>query len=936
MRGNARKSVEMGEQDRANWSFGKLLSWHLDQGTRPEGTPEAPGTHWSNQAFALATGNHERSVRNWRNDRNPPSDSGTIERVLFGENEAYAAWRRELREARTRTWGGRNDTADRRAPASLPRPARAVLGRDALVARLVGLIQDGASPVLVQGAGGIGKTTLTLAALNDAGCVDTLGERRWFAALATAGDVEAFEAAVTTAVGLDPAQTRFQALLDWLGRAPGVLVLDNLETAWDRTPAEIEQRLLALSAVPGLRVVASIRGARQPALGWHDIVPVEPLTAPDDAALFRSIAQQVPADDPDLRPLLDALGGIPLAIELVGLRTAGVANLHEIRTRWDAVGVELAKRPGIEADALTSLETSIALSLESPLLQEPAKRLFALLGCSPAGLDDDDRETLLGNDAFDAAGQLRTVGLAFDGPHSLDLLPPIRDFATRQYPPEDEDRDRWRTHFLRLAAVDAGKLGTTEGGGVASRLVPALANLETAIADALEVSELEAAVPAARGLGRLIRFTGAGGPSIIRAAANAARKVGDALGEANCIQSLGDIALARSDHDAARKAYEEALPLYRKIGAVLGEANCIKSLGDIALERSDHDAARKAYEEALPLYRKVGDVLGEANCIRRLGDIALRRSDHDAAREAYEKALPLYRKVGAVLGEANCIKSLGDIALRRSDHDAAREAYEAALPLYRKVGDVLGEANCIRRLGDIALERSDHNAARKAYEEALPLYRKVGDALGEANCIQSLGDIALERSDHDAAREAYEQALPLYRKVGAVLGEANCIQGLGDIALRRSDHDAAREAYEKALPLYRKIGAVRGEANCILRLGEIALARSDHGAAREAYEEALPLYRKVGDVLGEANCIQRLGDIARAEGDSDTAKGQWESALALYERIPEPYSIGWAHRRLARIAEGDARAAHVARAREMWTRIDRPDLVATLDEEFDA
>lgn len=53
----------------------------------------------------------------------------------------------------------------------------------------------------------------------------------------------------------------------------------------------------------------------------------------------------------------------------------------------------------------------------------------------------------------------------------------------------------------------------------------------------------------------------------------------------------------------------------------MDQAYCIRSLGDIALRRSDHDGARTAYDEALPLYRQVGDVLGQANCISRLGDI---------------------------------------------------------------------------------------------------------------------------------------------------------------------------------------------------------------------------------------------------------------------------------------------------------------------------
>ena len=84
---------------------------------------------------------------------------------------------------------------------------------------------------------------------------------------------------------------------------------------------------------------------------------------------------------------------------------------------------------------------------------------------------------------------------------------------------------------------------------------------------------------------------------------------------------------------ARAERYEAALPLYRKVGDLQGEANCIKSLGNIALDRSDHEAARQRYEAALPLYRKVGSVLGEANCIRSLGDIALDRAARGEMRK---------------------------------------------------------------------------------------------------------------------------------------------------------------------------------------------------------------------------------------------------------------------------------------------------------------
>jgi hypothetical protein len=78
-------------------SFGGLLSWHLNRGTRPDGLPDTEGLRWAVKEFAAAVGLSERSVRAWCADEYAPMDLRPIERELFGNNLAYRDFRNELR-----------------------------------------------------------------------------------------------------------------------------------------------------------------------------------------------------------------------------------------------------------------------------------------------------------------------------------------------------------------------------------------------------------------------------------------------------------------------------------------------------------------------------------------------------------------------------------------------------------------------------------------------------------------------------------------------------------------------------------------------------------------------------------------------------------------------------------------------------------------------
>lgn len=248
-----------------------------------------------------------------------------------------------------------------------------------------------------------------------------------------------------------------------------------------------------------------------------------------------------------------------------------------------------------------------------------------------------------------------------------------------------------------------------------ARLAPEVANVEAMFGRS--IAENDGMVRAVYGWAELVRFTGLGSTGTLEQIARHAVAVGLPRVAAHSFESLGDIALNRSDAETARAWCEEAQPLYHQIGDVLGEANCILSLGEIALHCLDYEAAQARYEEALPLFRQIGHMLGEANCIAGLGHIAGKSSQYDVAQTQYDQALPLYRQAGDVLGEANCVMSLGDLAFAKGDRASADSQYRAALTLYERIATRYSIGAAHLRLARSAADdtsRAVHVAAARA------------------------------------------------------------------------------------------------------------------------------------------------------------------------------------------------------------------------------
>ena len=658
-----------------------------------------------------------------------------------------------------------------RAPERAPFPPDPkMIGRGEQLKEVVNYILTGDRPIIVPGGPGMGKTTLALAASHNSRVRAKFGAARVFVDLQAVASADALLRALASALGVEITGATVDILASLAGHVastPTVAILDNLETPWHAEAIKTEDILGQLAGIDGLHLVITVRGETPRVSGGaRKLGDIERLGVGNSRELFLRDIDPKFAKDPALPELLEALDGHPLSIVLMSAQTDGRRELAGLMRDWSQRRADVLAR-GDAKDRLTSVRVSLELSIAQ--LAADARRLLGLVALLPTGLQEEDVAALLpGVPAAENVAALVKARLVEVRGARLTMLAPLRETAREEELAAANDKVRLIAHFLSVAR-DGDKIGTDAWPSVRDRVTREAGNLDAICMAAIDNAPadregLEILILCLRGLAELHRF---GVPAEVQALHQVL-----ALGhleavlplKAECGIRLGAIALARSEHDAARTHLHAAKLLYESLKDKRGEANCIRSFGDIALDRSEYASARTCYEEAEVHYERIGHQQGQANCIQRLGDIALKLSDHDNARARYEDAHTLYERIGDQLGQANCTRALGEIARALCDYESARSQFNQAYPLYTRIGDFRGEANCLKGLGDIALARSDYETARNFYKEAKTIYERIGALGGQANCIQSLGDVALARSDHDTARARFEEALALYKK----------------------------------------------------------------------------------------------------------------------------------------------------------------------------
>jgi tetratricopeptide (TPR) repeat protein len=572
-------------------------------------------------------------------------------------------------------------------PDNLPAAPQHFIGRSADEQRVVDWTAN-ERLVTVRGAPGIGKTALATVAAR------YLHERRKFqegvfwVPLRGALSAESTRAAI--ALSLDLTAQDDDELCRALRTRRLLLVLDNAEDPYNREPSGF-RRLLEklLQSAPRLHLLLT---SRKPVgnvpSATEKVYTLRRLESRDAARLFyfarprdyseadwqeiahfRHRSDQTTWDTFAHYPIFKILAGHPLAIRLAAqvLRDKALA---QVRAALEAQPLETLRDPNLseeEQDATTSLRASLKVSLDDLRQKNPdAVRLFAVLGLLPGGALSADLDAIWGQGWQPLMDVLVAASLVerepFDGVEHFSTLPFVVTFAESVLTGDDRERFGYGVteHFAQMSEAIYNSLGGVEATAGRALFAQEEENLRACLAPQRKrrvKRDDEEASPTgivASYLLPLFQMTDRphDGLRIAPMAIQACRAVQDVRGEANTLQSLGDLKVRLADLEGAQKEYAAALPIYREIQDRLGEANTHQSIGNLYLAQENPQAAFTEYRAALEIHSDIQDRLGLAADFGYMARAESAAGSHAQAVLLADESLNILREIGDQWGQA--------------------------------------------------------------------------------------------------------------------------------------------------------------------------------------------------------------------------------------------------------------------------------------------
>ena len=690
-----------------------------------------------------------------------------------------------------------------------PPPPRACFGRDELIEKIVGLVEN-LTPIALIGAGGIGKTSIALTVLHDDRIKKRFNDDRRFIRC------DQFQASranflnrLSEAVGAGAENPKdLTPLRSFLSSKEMFIVLDNAESILDPHGIDAQDIYAVVEELSWFENISLCITSRISTVPPHCRRPLIPTLSMESACdVFYGIYEDGGRSN-IIKELIQQLDFHALSITLLATTA--------VHTMWDHD--RLAKEWGVHRARVLrtarseSLEAVIELSLSSPTfrnLDPIAREVLGVIAFFPQGINESNLNWLFPT-ISDRTGIFNTfcaLSLTYRSNNFVTMLAPLRDYLIPRDPRASPllctTKDHYFSRLRLLGDLEPDQAGFEESRWITSEDVNVEHMLNIFISFDTGADSIWAAC--ADFMTHLHRHKPR--PTVLGPRIEGLSD--DHRSKPRCLFELSELFGSLGNHVDKKRLLSRALELERGRRDDDRIARVLRELADANRMLHFYDEGIQRSKEALEICERLGDAEGQAKSWHYLGFLLLEDNQLDAAEEAESHAIKLFQDQGREYWVCESHRVLGGIYHFKGEGGKSIQHFEAAIGIASRFNwhnQLFWAHHALARLYK---DKKEWDNAQSHIDQAKS--HAVEDAYNLGRAMVEQAEIWHYQGRFEEAKAEILRAIDTFEKLGATHDVSVCrnslrtieleIQPLGDSdpSGEFSGHDHASCVYQPSL-----------------------------------------------------------------------------------------------------------------------------------------
>lgn len=264
---------------------------------------------------------------------------------------------------------------------------------------------------------------------------------------------------------------------------------------------------------------------------------------------------------------------------------------------------------------------------------------------------------------------------------------------------------------------------------------------------------------------------------------------------------------------------------------------------------------------ALRSTRATGNREGEASILNGLGMAHMKLGDLDEAQRCFTEALRLAVEENHPRGQASTLHLLGWAALRQGHAAEALDLFHRGMAIDHRSANKEGMCWAHSRIGQALHAMDQHAQALRHLHEAVRIAHEIGETSAEAMSLRELGDLHRELGDLATATTYCQRALAIAEHVPDLPAVAETCAALCEINSAMHRTPAAIAFGRRAVEMCERTRDLARHAHALEVLGNAQHACGDLVDAVVAWRQAAELYEHTGNVASAGRLRAAIGGV---------------------------------------------------------------------------